>query len=234
MRNSIKNFGFTIAEITIVLTLVGIIAIILIPSVKNAMPDKNLAKFKKSHIALHNGIKELVTSDNYYLNGDLGVMRNGELVKSNEYFLRSLADVLQTKIIAYVNDSDERYTCINDPETARANFDAICDSIPNIQTNLDSVELYNDSIIYLTNHKHFGATDDATKDRLYHSPTSNQAPSCSDKNGFDGAYYIVCIDIDEVGQEQASFGYAIRADGKIVNGARAEEWLEKSLKRENQ
>lgn len=230
MRNSIKNFGFTIAEITIVLTLVGIIATILIPSVKNAMPDKNLAKFKKSHIALHNGIKELVTSDNYYLNGDLGVMRNGELVKSNEYFLRSLADVLQTKTIVYADNPDGAYTCINDPETARATFDTICD---NIQTNLDSVELYNDSIIYLTNHKHFGATD-ATKNRLYHSPASNQAPDCSDKNGFDGAYYIVCIDIDEVGQEQASFGYAIRADGKIVNGARAEEWLEKSLRRENQ
>ncbi len=43
------------------------------------------------------------------------------------------------------------------------------------------------------------------------------------------AYKVFCIDIDGINQGEDPFGYGIRADGKIMRGARAEEWLEKSI-----
>ena len=52
-------------------------------------------------------------------------------------------------------------------------------------------------------------------------------------------YKIFCIDIDGVPNNattgncinECPFGYGIRADGKILLGVRAQEWLEKSVQR---
>ena len=51
-------------------------------------------------------------------------------------------------------------------------------------------------------------------------------------NNFDVHYKIVCIDIDEMCQGEDPFGYGIRADGKILTGARADEWLERDVMEE--
>ena len=54
----------------------------------------------------------------------------------------------------------------------------------------------------------------------------------NDDNGFDRIYKLFCIDIDGINQGEDPFGYGIRADGKILNGKRATEWLEKSIQGE--
>ena len=50
-----------------------------------------------------------------------------------------------------------------------------------------------------------------------------------DENGFDMVYRVVCLDVDGFDKEENSFGYGIRADGKILTGKRADEWINKSI-----
>ena len=42
-------------------------------------------------------------------------------------------------------------------------------------------------------------------------------------------YKVFCMDIDGLNNDEDPFGYGIRVDGKIILGARAQEWLEKSI-----
>ena len=94
--------AFTLAETLIVLVVIGILAAVLLPVARNIAPDRNLMKFKKAHVALGNAIRELVQSEEYYLNGDLGVKINGDLLDGtnegdDEYFCNTLAQVLNVK-----------------------------------------------------------------------------------------------------------------------------------------
>ena len=98
------TLAFTLAEIMIVLTVIGILTAIILPSARNLMPDKNLTKFKKAHNILTTATTELINSDKYYLNGDLGVKPNGDLIDGTHegditYFCQTLADVLNTKSV---------------------------------------------------------------------------------------------------------------------------------------
>ena len=59
--------------------------------------------------------------------------------------------------------------------------------------------------------------------------------------GFDAIYKPVCIDVDGIPKDGSKncddikdicpFGYGVRADGKILSGARADEWLEKGFQK---
>ena len=94
--------AFTLAEILIVLSVIAIITAILLPSARNAMPNEDIMKFKKAHNTLYTAIRELVTSDKYYLDGDLGVKPNGDILKQNlentdKYFCQTFADVVNAK-----------------------------------------------------------------------------------------------------------------------------------------
>ena len=42
-------------------------------------------------------------------------------------------------------------------------------------------------------------------------------------------YKYFCMDIDGINQGEDPFGYGIRVDGKIILGARAQEWIKKSI-----
>ena len=42
-------------------------------------------------------------------------------------------------------------------------------------------------------------------------------------------YKVFCMDIDGIGKGEDPFGYGIRVDGKVLLGARAQEWLQKSI-----
>jgi len=75
---------------------------------------------------------------------------------------------------------------------------------------------------------------------LIFSPPGQHPANYGDEDGFDISYKIFCMDVDgipnsatetECGNE-CPFGYGIRADGKILNGARAEEWLKRGLNKE--
>ena len=73
--------AFTLAEVMITLTVIGIITAIIIPVANNSKPDKNVIKFKKAHELLYSTIQTLVKSEKYYLNGDLGVASYGSTIE---------------------------------------------------------------------------------------------------------------------------------------------------------
>jgi len=97
-----KNKAFTLAEIMIVLSVIAVLTAILLPAARNAMPNENVMKFKKGHSTLINVIQELVNSDKYYLNGDLGIKPNGDLVDGThsgdkKYLCETFADIISIK-----------------------------------------------------------------------------------------------------------------------------------------
>ena len=54
--------GFTLMEILIALTVIGIITAIILPVGLSALPDKKVLKFKKAHNTLTNIIKNLAST----------------------------------------------------------------------------------------------------------------------------------------------------------------------------
>ena len=53
-----------------------------------------------------------------------------------------------------------------------------------------------------------------------------------DEFGFDRIYKIFCMDIDGINKGEDPFAFGIRADGKLYNGQRADEWLNKKIQKE--
>ena len=88
--------AFTLAEVMIVLAIIGILVAILLPTAQNLTPDENLLKFKKANTTLTTAIRELVNSDKYYYDGDLGLDKEGNKIVEAKYFCSTLADILTT------------------------------------------------------------------------------------------------------------------------------------------
>lgn len=64
--------GFTLAEVLITLAVVGVLASLLIPSLKGLTPDKNKVMFKKAYSTLENVISTLVSDETYYPSSETG------------------------------------------------------------------------------------------------------------------------------------------------------------------
>lgn len=60
-----KFFGFTLAELMVVLAVLGVIAAVLVPAVFTSMPDENRLKFKKGYYTLKRTIDIMVNSKAY-------------------------------------------------------------------------------------------------------------------------------------------------------------------------
>ena len=251
-----KLKGFTLAEVMIVLTVIGILAGILIPVANNSRPDENVMKFKKAHATLANVIHELVTSDKYYKAGDLGIKANGENTKKGD-FCNAFADLLSTKKIVCdykANSADKgfRLQCTGSVGTCTLNtdFDTQIDSeCKNSQNSTDNSNMgitTTDNIQYYeaTLNNPFGCKigDEANPCVNIGDWTGNGKPIY----GYDSTrdyvitdsgiktlrlYKIFCIDIDGINKGEDPFGYGIRADGKIKPGTRAKEWLEKGFQK---
>mgnify|MGYP006916097546 CR=1 FL=1 len=91
----------------------------------------------------------------------------------------------------------------------------------------------------------FGKLDDVpetkTQQRLFGGYGLTCIGAGNSNCGLDSIYKIFCVDIDGIPDNvtktdcvnECPFGYGIRADGKIMNGKRADEWLEKDIQGEN-
>ncbi len=115
-----RGRGFTLAEVMIVLTVIGILSAILLPVAINSTPDKNILKFKKANNTLATAIRDLISSGQYYKVGDLGRYPDGSNVshlrgdlasgntvstgytqeETEQYFFNTFANVVSTKEIA--------------------------------------------------------------------------------------------------------------------------------------
>ena len=246
--------GFTLAEVMIVLTVIGVLTAILLPVARQSMPDENLMKFKKAHNTLGTVIRELVTNNKYCLDGDLGKMPNGKLVDNPTYFCRIFSDVLNAKKVdCSTVDNGKNYSHVhpsyrNDVDNTnqkKIDLDNYCKKFPNVEiVSQDDVVYYS-----VTPHYHFAIhwNDDYPDVRLFGNPgawgdyyyydESGNLISSEQKYNFDVIYYSFCMDIDGIPENatendcvnECPFGYGIRADGKILTGARADEWLAREI-----
>jgi len=250
--------AFTLAEIMIVLSVIAVLTAILLPAARNATPNEDVMKFKKAHNTFQNAILELVSSDKYFLGGDLGMRADGVQLTNNKneyitYFCNSFADVISTKNINCKIENSEVYDmgiidCYEERDTV-AKFVANCNGKPfptpekliSQKKLLDQVCRNNahnekaslitdvDGINYIeiNSYSTFGKLSSEFNKRKYASPY--ETPLLYDNNGFDVVYKYFCIDIDELNEGEEPFGYGMRADGKIMNGFRADEWLSKTI-----
>jgi len=267
--------AFTLAEIMIVLTIIGVLTAILLPIANHSRPDENVMKFKKADTTLKNVIRELVNSDKYYVDGDLGIRKlangtsqliDGSHSGDNTYFCNSVADMLSVK---KVNCSDTIVTGFDNLRidtvcglnvgdkmqhgacayTAKEGADIACKNnagdIGNEIITSDNIVYYQSSaapfgFILSNNYSSFedckevqGET--ACKSRLFGGNMHNN------QFNFDRIYKVFCIDVDGIPlngskncddvKDICPFGYGIRADGKIISGARADEWVEKGFQK---
>lgn len=236
--------AFTLAEILIVLVLIGVLTAILLPVAFQAAPDENVMKFKKANSVLGTVIRELVTSDRYYSNGDLGVKPgsdNTQLLTAEDkyytYFCDTIAEVMTYKSkncskVAGGNGyievgSSETATTYKKPSEAKVLLDTYCASqaaaVGAEIVTPDGVAWYQASP-QTTFGKYFTETI-----RQFSDPA--KLPSYPDEAGFDRMYKVFCLDVDGIGKGEAPFGYGIRSDGKILTGAKADEWLLKSVQK---
>ena len=250
--------AFTLAEVMIVLTVIGVLTAILLPVARQSMPDENLMKFKKAHNTLGTAIRELVISDEYYLDGDLTTRPDGTIVDGthdgdNQYLCQTIADVLNTKKVdckdarggaeyfgeAQITPAVSGATI----ENAAKKFDNNCKEAQNTVgaeiITTDNIILYdcNPKIPFGINLQQFdsvmenGETD--SQDIYFKLQINwNSAWEGKPVGSLYKQYKILCLDIDGIDKGEDPFGYGIRWDGKIVAGKRAQEWLEREVNEE--
>ena len=221
--------AFTLAEIMIVLSVIAVLTAILLPAAKNATPNEDLMKFKKGHNVLLSAIRELVNSDKYYYDGDLGVKQDGSLVDSPKFFCNSLADILSVKAVNCSEDNLGYNTTAvaNLPDFTTYEIDgkkiqdlADCMCKNNLSAG-EEIVLSDGTVIYSVNpYYHFGAKTESGKSfegRIFNPCSQEQR------------YKYICLDIDGSNSGEEPFGYALRADGKIINGSRANSWINRNI-----
>lgn len=244
--------AFTLAEIMIVLTVIGVLTAILLPVAFQAAPDENAMKFKKANSTFGTMIRELVNSDRYFADGDLGMKSGGgagaagSLLKGSndvekQYFCQSLADIMSTKKVncstgagngtKYVS-SVTGTNQVPNVSTVKSKVDEICAAtqIEEIVSS-DNITWYQASPA-----TPFGAVEGTgANEKRYFAPpnTAPSKPEYTDKFGFDTNYKVFCIDVDGVNNGEAPFGYGVRADGKIIPGNKADLWVKKAVQQES-
>ena len=241
--------GFTLAEIMIVLAVIGILTAVLLPVAINSSPNEDIMKFKKGHNALLSAIRELVNSDKYYLDGDLGIRADGQLLDGTHdgdysYFCKTLADIISTK-------SDN---CDTETNEARTWIDLYPDGTTTTEERYEAMATWVDDTCTAITEEAGVITDD--KINFFESNTKApfgisikklyetvgiESPYDDSRRQFGGyypdpenptidpIYKIFCMDIDGINEGEDPFGYGIRADGKVFFGAKANEWLQKSI-----
>src|SRR5574344_359630 len=64
--------GFTVAEVLITLTIIGVVAAMVLPSLLNTVPDNNKVMYKKAHAVLEQSVQTMVNG-NAFSDGNLGL-----------------------------------------------------------------------------------------------------------------------------------------------------------------
>ena len=236
--------AFTLAEIMIVLVIIGVLSAILLPVAMHSAPDENVMKFKKGNNTLGTVIRELVNSDKYYLNGDLGMKPNGTLIDGTHdgdytYFCQTFADIVSAKEVNCLENKISAWIDIDvaDKDNLLKNKETIDKDCIDTQEKLTAPEIIttDDISFWITSPNiPFGVTiKQAHENSGFNLSTSNirQFVDYLSPSGFVYSYRIFCMDIDGINKGEDPFGYGIRADGKILTGARADEWMKKSIQK---
>ena len=85
-----RKRGFTLAELMIVLAILGVIAAILTPLIFNAAPDENKLRFRKAYYTIQRATDAVLNSDTYP-EGDLS-----KVADPAKTFCYAFSDILNT------------------------------------------------------------------------------------------------------------------------------------------
>jgi len=235
-----KRVAFTLSEVLIVLVIIGVLTAILMPVAFQSSPDENALKAKKAISTITTAIRELVNSDKYFANGDLGVKFDGTFLDSDEegcYFMEALTDIISTKEKSCnINGGAPfvlfHFTMTDDLEQKRRYIDTKCIRYQ-AQARKGGEGLYifktPDNVLFYGPKVIFGLGL-AAGDRLVVE---------IDENGFIQDYAFFCIDVDGIPDNatnaecinECPFAMGVRYDGKIVYGQKAQEWINKSIQK---
>ena len=265
-----KRRAFTLAEIMIVLTVMGALAAILLPIMNKNRPDEGVIKFHKANETIANVVSELVSS-NQYCAGDLGLKNDCKTTITNyNEFCSAFAELVKTKkvnckstavgpfnngMVFLSNESAWGHlnpSCAQTPIVSTVNTETIAATKIAMDTgckgsakNVGKEIVTADDIVYYdgSTNVQFGFSGLYNGVSFRHFSSPNQSYKCyKDQNGFDIAYKVFCVDVDGFDESKGSddcddindicpFGYGIRVDGKILPGARADEWIEKEIQK---
>ena len=203
--------GFTLAELMIVLTILGVVAAILTPLAFNAAPDENKLKFKKAYYTLQRTTDAVLNSDSYP-EGDMSKATNPA-----KTFCYAFSDMLNTM---YDNCEGAQAIKVNSGSAFTYNPS-------NSTSSLDTLDGYctassvNDPITGGANN----LPKFITQDGIFWWGFDYDFDSVGTKvNNIRVDYTVVCVDVDGQGGESA-FAFGIRNDGKVMVGNRARAWL---------
>lgn len=207
-----RKSGFTLAELMIVLTILGVVAAILTPLIFNAAPDENKLKFKKAYYTLQRTTDAVLNSDTYP-EGDMSRVSNPA-----KTFCYAFSDMLNTMYdncegtnTLKVNSGNAFVYKPDQSDTSLQTLDGYCtagqvkDPITGGTNDLPKF-ITQDGIFW------WGFDFDFDPD------------DAQEHNGIRTDYAVVCVDVDGEGGESA-FAYGIRYDGKVIVGSKAREWL---------
>ena len=265
-----KTKAFTLAEIMIVLTVMGVLAGILLPIMTKSRPDEAVMKIKKANETLSNVVNDLISS-NKYCAGDLGLKNDCRTTITNsDGFCSAFAELVKTKevnckstdvgpfnngMVFLSNESAWGHlnpSCAQTPIVSTVNAETIAATKIAMDTGCkESAKTVGkeivtaDGIVYYdgSTYVQFGFSGLYNGVSFRHFSSPNQSYKCyKDQNGFDIAYKVFCVDVDGFDESNGSdncddindvcpFGYGIRVDGKILPGARADEWMEKDIQK---
>ena len=88
--------AFTLAEVMIVMTVIGILTAILMPIAYHSTPDENVMQFKKATTTLGTVVREMVPSDQYFQDADMSKLPGGT-ASSSTNVCNAMIDILNYK-----------------------------------------------------------------------------------------------------------------------------------------
>jgi len=222
-KSIVKQKAFTLAEIMIVLSVIAVLTAILLPAARNAMPNENVMKFKKGHNTLLTTISELVNSDKYYLNGDLGVKIDGTLITSansdnHKYFIQTFADVLSLQYnspkTGNLTGSGSFGLVPQGCATAGSNIGTVLDNCSGHEVTSEIIEKTKEKInAFCLKANSVSAKQVVTNDGIWFfdsmpystfgiteftNNAGRRGAILKDNNGFNVYFKVFCMDIDGV------------------------------------
>ena len=208
--------GFTLAELMIVLAILGIVSAVLTPIVFNAAPDENKLKFKKAYYTLQRTVDAVINSDTY-TEGNMGNVP--PTADPSKVMCYSFLDMLNT-----MYDNCEATNAIVTNNSNPYVYDST-----NATTSLDTLDSYctATSVSDPFQGGNSNLPKFITQDGIYwwgfdyDFDSSGYLPGSST---IRTDYAIVCVDVDGSGPEQA-IAFGVRHDGKVMVGNKARQWL---------
>lgn len=251
--------AFTLAEIMIVFTVIGILTAVLIPTLFVAAPDQEKLRVKKAYNTLTRSIEALTNSGVY--SEISGTLESTSFVKGDtdddkkaraRFFCNQLTEALN---VNHSNcqldklDAKITKTCTNDfsqdtsgglgarnsmcLKTTTSGSDTVLD-YEKLQGEFDTAcESYQDAIGTTKPREYYNFT---TSDNILWSvQLTNFAHN--ETVSIDGItipvfYNLMCFNVDNAKSATQTYGIGIRKDGKVLVGSKLQEILDEDMKDE--